>query len=890
MSRRNYPTQLRDHFGNDVRLPAKPFATGGEGAVFDVAGRPDVVAKLYSKPQSKERCDKLRAMAKLCSPDLLKIAAWPTATLSNGNSAAVEGILMPRIADHKEIHCLYSVAQRKKDFPEVDWGFLLHTARNCAIAFESVHAHGHVVGDVNQKNVMVSKKGTVALVDCDSFQVKEGNRIFRCGVGVPEYTPPELHGRKFTDLDRDANHDLFGLAVMAFHLLMMGRHPFSGVPRVDVDIPIEKAIQDGLYAYARNPSMLRPPPHVPPLAMLDAPTRDLFERAFGSYQRPTASEWRRVLDASLKGLQRCKNDPKHSYPAGNSCPWCQLIAVARLMFFIPSQGTAGATLRIEDIRNLLQKLKSMQPWFPSYTRPRPQLPVQVILPVGLHAIQRPTLLPHPDPPAAMQKPVLLPSPPLPILLPQPMLHSLPAVPNIPPAPKLRPLPPAPDQLPYPKLHAAPVYPMVPTPDPPDPFLARLSIAGTLAGVPMLFIAWEMGVIMMLAFGAWWLLMKVTEGMRREMAQKSLNQEHEAVCAAMDHEYEHLVQPIERANKKLLDAWNAANAAEAAEHARLCIAVDAENRLKLAPWESAKAAIESDNQRIIEKVRQANRRILLDWEAENESRQTAYNQARRKIELENQRITSAWDALTASREAEHRQKCDEIDAKNREIIAAWEAANAPWINEQKRWRNRASDAEANIKRMEDGLFTQRQVTVSKFQQRKVNADGLVKSLDGARNDYELELRQAEMHSKRIQLDEYLDKSLIRHARLKQITEARILSLESFGIETARDVEILSKQKVPGIGPILSKRLFSWRDKLASSFRPKQGLPESESRRIATRYAPVLLPLRQALQSAINDLENLAAAHRASEAERINAIAEAMQDLATAEAYVRAMSVV
>src|SRR5690349_316554 len=107
MSRQTYPTQLRDHTGNVVRLPAKPFATGGEGAVFEVVGRPDLVAKLYSKPQSKERCDKLRAMALLCNPALLKIAAWPTATLSNGNPAAVEGILMPRIVGHKEIHHLY---------------------------------------------------------------------------------------------------------------------------------------------------------------------------------------------------------------------------------------------------------------------------------------------------------------------------------------------------------------------------------------------------------------------------------------------------------------------------------------------------------------------------------------------------------------------------------------------------------------------------------------------------------------------------------------------------------------------------------------------------------------------------------------------------------------
>jgi DNA-binding helix-hairpin-helix protein with protein kinase domain len=893
MSRRIYPTQLRDHLGNEVRLPATPFATGGEGAVFDVVGRPDLVAKLYSKPQSQDRCDKLRAMAKLCSPDLLKIAAWPTATLSNGNPAVVEGILMPRIADHKEIHHLYSVAQRKKDFPEADWGFLLHTARNCAIAFESVHAHGHVVGDVNQKNVMVSKKGIVALVDCDSFQVKEGNRIFRCGVGVPEYTPPELHGRKFTDLDRDANHDLFGLAVMVFHLLMMGRHPFSGVPQVNVDIPIEKAIQDGLYAYTRNPSKLKPPPHVPPLAMLDAPTRDLFERAFSSYQRPTASEWRRVLDASMKGLQRCKNDPKHSYPAGNGCPWCQLIAAARLMFFIPSQGAADATLRIEDIRHLIQKLTNMQLVFPSYTRPKPLLPVQVTLPADLHATQKPALLPHPAPPLPIRKPALLPSPPLPIFLARPTLRPLPAAPEIPPAPWLRPYPPAPVELPHPKLHAKPPpagYPPVPTPEPFDPFLARLSIAGTLTGMLVFFIAKPVGVIMMLAFGAWWLLMKVTEGIRREMAQKSLNQVHALVCAQMDDEYKQFVQAIDKANMKLMDAWNAANATKVAEHARLCETIDAENRLRLAPWEAAKAAIEADHQRIAQEVMQANNRVLLDWETENAARRATYDQACRKVDLENQRLTSAWEALTASRQAKHRQICDEIDAKNKRIIAAWEAANAPWINEQKRWRDRASLAEAEIKRLEDEFVAQRRMIVSRFQQRKVDVDGVRKSHEGVWRDYELELRHAEIDSEELQLEAYLDKALICDAKLKGITPARIASLRSFDIETAKDVNKLHGRKVQGIGPVLKKRLFDWRDKLESSFRPQQGLPESERRRISGRYAPVLLPLRQALQSAINDLETIAASHRASEAEQIKAIAAAVQDLAVAEAHVLAMRTV
>ena len=891
MPRPAYPTQVRDHLGNEIRLPTKPFATGGEGAVFDVVGRSDLVAKLYNKPQSRDRCDKLHAMAKLCSPELLKIAAWPTATLSDGNPLAVAGILMPRIAHYKEIHHLYSVAQRKKDFPEADWGFLLHTARNCAIAFETIHHHGHIVGDVNQKNVIVSNKGIVALVDCNSFQVKEGSRVFRCGVGVPEYTPPELHGRKFTDLDRESNHDLFGLAVMIFHLLMMGRHPFSGVPQVSVDIPIEKAIQDGLYAYARNPTKLKPPPHVPPLSMLDASTRDLFERAFRSTQRPTAAEWRRVLDDSMKRLQRCKNDPRHSYPETGTCPWCQLIAVARLMFFIPSQGTGGP-LRIDEIRKLIHNLAGKQLIFPSYMRPTPSLPIDVILPKGLRSIPKPALLQHPAPPAPAPKPSLLPAPPPPVLLALPILRPLPVAPDDPPAPSLRAHPPAPVELPRPKLHAipqVPEYPPLPTPTPPDLFLETLCIIMSMAGGLLYFVAWQLGTIMFIGFGVWWLLMKCTEGVRIAMAQKSLKMEHEAECARMDEGYQEQVRPIQRANEKLLDVWNRANAAAMAKHAQLCMVVEEENRRRLAPWEEAKATVQAEHQRITKEIERANRRVLLAMENEKNSRQAAYDAARREIEQENQRRTSTWAALMDSQQAEHRKKCDEIDSKNKQLVARWEIDNAPWIREAKRWRDRASAAEAEIKRMEAELIVQRQDSLWKFQQRKANCDDLIKSHNGVWQDYDRELRQAETDSKRIQLEEHLEKSLIRRAKLKGITGDRVLALESFGIETARDVTILHNQKVPGIGPVLSQRLFEWRDKLSLSFRPQQGVPESEKRRLASQYTPVLVPLGQAIQVVIQDLESIAVAHRAREVERVTAIAAVVQNRAVAEAHFRAMGI-
>ena len=935
MSRPAYPSQLRDHLGNEIRLPSKPFAVGGEGAIFDVVGRPGQVAKLYSKPQSRERCDKLRAMAKLCSPDLLKIAAWPTATLSNGNPAVVDGILMPRIVDHLEIHHLYSVAQRKRDFPDADWGFLLHTARNCAIAFESVHQHGHVVGDVNQKNVLVSKKGIVAFVDCDSFQVVEGNRIFRCGVGVPEYTPPELHGKNFASLDRAANHDLFGLAVLLFHLLMMGRHPFAGVPLVSADIPIDKAIQEGLYAYSRKPTRLNPPPHVPPATMLGTACLDFFERAFGSTRRPSATEWRNALDAAMKQLHRCKNDPKHSYlAAAGQCPWCELIAVARLMFFVPGTG-AATPFRPEDIDLLIRKLGGMHIAFATYVRPAPILPIDVSLPSGLRSIRKPSLLPPPAPPALVQAPAQASAPPLPLLLPHPQLRPMPPSPSVfprppltphpvarpIPTPLLKPHPQAPSDPSRPRRHPVPMppdHPPLPTPGPPDPFLTRACIAGALSGIPVLLFALPVGVIIIVVFGTWLAMIMATENKRREIARRSLKAAHEFECGRLDQAYTELRRPIDEANQRLTDAWQAErlalgvkyqalckeidnenyrllatweaqDAVRSAEHARLCAAIDRANEALLAARKAKIAAITEEHRRQTHEVEHENHRLLAFWKAENASRQAAYECQRRAIDQENQQLTSAWEALKAARQAEHDRGCREVDAQNKRLIAEWEAANAPWIAEEQRWRDHAATAEAVVRRLESDLHRQRTMTEDRFRVRKNETSGIAANHAGAKLDYERELMQAEGDSKKHQLEEHLDKALIREAKLKGITSERILSLESFGIETAKDVALLNNLKVQGIGPVLSKRLYDWRDKVMRSFRPQNALPASERNRIASRYAPVMLPLGQSSQAAINDLDRIAISHRAREAEIIKALVVAVQSLAIAEAHVRAMKV-
>jgi DNA-binding helix-hairpin-helix protein with protein kinase domain len=335
---------MADFFDSQGRPLAlgKELGSGGEGAVFEIVGDPARVAKIYHRPISPEKAEKLRAMARLASEDLTTFASWPLAVLCNRHSDHVAGIMLPRVSGHGEIHNLYSPAHRKIVYPDKDWSFLVHVAMNCAAAFDAVHAKGHVIGDVNQGNLLVSKRGTVFLIDCDSFQVSAPGKVFLCDVGVPQYTPPELQGRNFRGLARTANHDRFGLALVIFHLLFMGRHPFAGRYQGRGDMPIEQAIADYRYVFSEHAAslgMARPPQTLAPECV--APElAPLFERAFGrgSEQpdvRPTAGQWHAALFTLAGKLEFCASDRGHRFPADLAdCPWCRLMLEGAPNFFL----------------------------------------------------------------------------------------------------------------------------------------------------------------------------------------------------------------------------------------------------------------------------------------------------------------------------------------------------------------------------------------------------------------------------------------------------------------------------------------------------------------------------------------------------------------------------
>lgn len=304
---------------------------GGEGTVYEVQGNQDLVAKIL-KNTSPQKEKKLRALVALRSQILSRVSAIPQELLYN-ERGHIAGFLMSRVQGGEPIHHLYNPSWRKGNYPNASWKTLLQVSRNIAEAFFCLHSSSIVIGDVNPNSVFINASGHATLIDADSYQVTYGFPpvTYTCDVGVANFTPPELQREKtFRGLSRNENHDLFGLSLLIFHLLFMGRHPFAGVAKAGSPKPLEENIANLCYAYTSlTASTLSPPSFsVKPELVCSRYVVDAFERSFGPAGlsgRPTARQWIQLLDAQISNLKRCETNFRHYFDNGISdCPWCQI--------------------------------------------------------------------------------------------------------------------------------------------------------------------------------------------------------------------------------------------------------------------------------------------------------------------------------------------------------------------------------------------------------------------------------------------------------------------------------------------------------------------------------------------------------------------------------------
>lgn len=349
---------------------------GGEGCVYEVLKQPGVVAKIYHKaPLEADQTTKLKTLLKVNAKGLAPIAAWPQDLLLEARRQRPCGILLPRISNARELHELYGATPRAKHFPNAHWHHLILAARNTAAAFAAMHARGVVVGDVNQGNLLVDEEMCVRFIDCDSFQITAGDRVFPCPVGTPHFTPPELQSVRLADAQRTPQHDVFGMAILIFHLLFVGRHPFAGRYRGDEEMHIERAISELRFAFSadRDATRMDPPPASLSLDDLSPQVASLFEAAFrapprSNTQRPDAQTWVKALEEMLKQRKQCRIDPTHVYfNQASECPWCRIETGGGPSFFINSELTGGSLQsRIEAYDRCMKQVGEIH--FPDLAR------------------------------------------------------------------------------------------------------------------------------------------------------------------------------------------------------------------------------------------------------------------------------------------------------------------------------------------------------------------------------------------------------------------------------------------------------------------------------------------------------------------------------------------
>ncbi len=75
---------LFDLAGRPLHLGSE-LGSGGEGAVYELRDRSDVVVKLYHKPLDPEKSAKIATMAKFGNQRLLKLTAWPSEPIRVGS-------------------------------------------------------------------------------------------------------------------------------------------------------------------------------------------------------------------------------------------------------------------------------------------------------------------------------------------------------------------------------------------------------------------------------------------------------------------------------------------------------------------------------------------------------------------------------------------------------------------------------------------------------------------------------------------------------------------------------------------------------------------------------------------------------------------------------------
>lgn len=310
---------VMDAQGKERRL-GKRLERGGEGQIFALRDRHDVIVKWYHPELLAKRGEelhrKVEAMRTLRDSQMTRDVCWPLIRVYDQQRRWI-GFAMYRARGVRMSFLAHALLYQRY-FPGLDRRRTVSYLIRFIEIVQQLHEAGVCIGDYNLNNIFcVPTSDQVTLIDCDSYQLSVDGTFYPCPVGSPDMTPKEHQGVSFRHVMRSPRSEAFSLAIVLFKCLMLGRHPYD---IVGGDDPVRN-LRRGNFAYGRGAR------HVPQgvwyelWSELPETLRDMFVTTFtvgadAPGQRVTLPQWHAALCDYREALAAGQYSARLATPKG----------------------------------------------------------------------------------------------------------------------------------------------------------------------------------------------------------------------------------------------------------------------------------------------------------------------------------------------------------------------------------------------------------------------------------------------------------------------------------------------------------------------------------------------------------------------------------------------
>ena len=202
---------------------ARKISSGGEGKIY-TTNKGAFIAKIYDQDKITER--RLAKLKRMLSKKMeYDGICFPLSLLSNSKGQFV-GYLMNVARGIELRESLFIKPALLEIFP--NWK-KKDTVELCVTILKKIkylHDNSILIGDINERNILIKTPREVYFVDTDSFQIED----FPCPVARNPFIPPELQNKdNFDTFLRTIGNENFSVATLLFMIMLPGKSPYAHI-------------------------------------------------------------------------------------------------------------------------------------------------------------------------------------------------------------------------------------------------------------------------------------------------------------------------------------------------------------------------------------------------------------------------------------------------------------------------------------------------------------------------------------------------------------------------------------------------------------------------------------------------------------------------------------